>query len=591
MTGNFVFLAEQFSALEKMGSLAEIYMYTDPNACIYKLGSLAETMVNYIFDMEESLTEPSGGNNTQYNKVNILLSKKFIDQSIFKIFDMIRKNRNEAVHAGHDSFDDCVLMITGAYTISVWFIRIYGDREYTPDPFVMPYDIRNRADYQTLLEENERLTASLEKALKDALHRKAHTHVHASERRQRAEKATRDIRLSEREIRYIIEEQLQKTGWEADTYNLRYSKGTRPEEGRNIAIAEWPTDLTVCKWGFVDYALFAGNKLVGVVEANADRKDIPSSIDNQCREYSMGVKEEHTGYLTGVWGEYKVPFLFATNGKAYNNEFEERTGVWFRDARSETNIPKVLQGWIDPQGLLDMLEYDIETANNELAELPYDQLRDKDGLDLRPYQIEAIEKAEGSVLEGGQTALLTMASGTGKTRTVLGMVHRFLKTGRFNRILFLVDSADTGEQTLNAFREVSIKGNMTLEQIYGAKAFGDDEPDSEAKIHVATVDSLAKRIIYNDAESMPSVTYYDLIVVDEGRSGFVPVGVMGDDGQPGLSPDDYLSNYRSVIDYFDAVKIALTSAPELRITEIFGKPVFEYSHRRAVTEGYLADHG
>ena len=67
---------------------------------------------------------------------------------------------------------------------------------------------------------------------------------------------------------------------------------------------------------------------------------------------------------------------------------------WFRDARQDSNIPKALKGWIDPQGLLDMLEKDIAVANQKLVEAPYDLLRDKDGLNLRPYQIEAIEKAE-----------------------------------------------------------------------------------------------------------------------------------------------------------------------------------------------------
>ncbi len=51
--------------------------------------------------------------------------------------------------------------------------------------------------------------------------------------------------------------------------------------------------------------------------------------------------------------------------------------------------------------------------------------------------------------------------------------------------------------------------------------------------------------------------------------------------------DDYISKYRTVIEYFDAVKIALTATPALHTTEIFGKPVFNYSYREAVIDGYL----
>ena len=54
--------------------------------------------------------------------------------------------------------------------------------------------------------------------------------------------------------------------------------------------------------------------------------------------------------------------------------------------------------------------------------------------------------------------------------------------------------------------------------------------------------------------------------------------------------DDYISKYRTVIEYFDAVKIALTATPALHTTEIFGKPVFNYSYREAVIDGYLVDH-
>ena len=118
-------------------------------------------------------------------------------------------------------------------------------------------------------------------------------------------------------------------------------------------------------------------------------------------------------------------------------QLETKSGIWFRDARKESNISKALQGWISPQGLLEMLEKDIAAADKQLSETPYDLLRDKDGLDLRPCQIEAIEKAEAAVMSGSQTVLLAMATGTGKTRTVHGMIYRFLKSNRFKRIAVL----------------------------------------------------------------------------------------------------------------------------------------------------------
>ena len=503
---------------------------------------------------------------------------------------MLRTNRNAAVHDGYDSFNTCLTLLQMTYRLSVWFMEIYGDRKYEPVPFVAPPDIRNQVNYHELIEQNEKLAAELEKAQAAALAAPVDIHADVTQRRQRATRAGINLILSERETRYLIDEQLRKVGWEADTGSLRYSKGTRPEKGRNIAIAEWPTDSSVCKWGHVDYALFAGLKLVGVVEAKAGRTDVSSAIDNQCREYSMGIKEEHAGYLIDTWGSYKAPFLFATNGRQYLKQLETKSGIWFRDAREGSNMPKALQGWIDPQGLLDMLEKDTVAANRKLAESSYDLLCDKDGLNLRPYQIEAIEKAEAAIVNGKQTVLLAMATGTGKTRTVLGMIYRFLKTGRFKRILFLVDRTALGEQALDVFKEVKIEDLMSIEQIYDIKNLDDKEIDRETKIHVATVQSLVKRIIYNDTESIPSVTDYDLIVIDEAHRGYILDREMDESEQLYRGQSDYIGKYRSVMEYFDAVKIALTATPALHITEIFGKPVFEYSYRRAVIEGFLVDH-
>lgn len=82
-------------------------------------------------------------------------------------------------------------------------------------------------------------------------------------RRKRAAVAAGKRRVSEAETRYLIDEQLRKVGWEADSETLRHSLGIRPQAGRNLAIAEWPTDSSVGNRGFADYALFAGHAAGG----------------------------------------------------------------------------------------------------------------------------------------------------------------------------------------------------------------------------------------------------------------------------------------------------------------------------------------
>ena len=184
-----------------------------------------------------------------------------------------------------------------------------------------------------------------------------------------------------------------------------------------------------------------------------------------------------------------------------------------------------------------------------------------------------------------------MATGTGKTRTVLGMMYRFLKSGRFKRILFLVDRTALGNQALDAFSDVKLEELMPLTDIYSVKSLEEKGIDKETRVHVATVQGMVKRILYSeDGEPRPSVSDYDLIIVDEAHRGYILDKEMTDEEQLYRDQRDYQSKYREVIEYFSAVKIALTATPALQTTEIFGPPVFTYMYREAVIDGYLVDH-
>ena len=83
---------------------------------------------------------------------------------------------------------------------------------------------------------------------------------------------------------------------------------------------------------------------------------------------------------------------------------------------------------------------------------------------------------------------------------------------------------------------------------------------------------------------------YDCIVVDECHRGYLLDRELSDTELSFRSYDDYISKYRRVLDYFDAVKIGLTATPALHTTQIFGAPIFTYSYREAVIDGYLVDH-
>ena len=584
MGSNFDFLRKDFPVLANFGALAEKYCYSDSNSCLMKLGMIGETVVNLIFTYDRI---PLPYDNTAVARIDTLLREGLITRDLADVLHALRKIRNKAAHENYTSVGEGKTLLQMAYGLCEWFMQTYGDWSYQNQPFVMPEpetakaekpdEAAEKAKEEKLIEEAEKAAAASEK-------------ISADERKKQAQKAASQRKKSEAETRYLIDEQFRKVGWEADTENLRYSKGTRPVKGRNLAIAEWPTDSTVGNHGRVDYALFIDTKLVATVEAKAEHIDIPSVIDYQCKDYSRNIRAEDAPYVISKWGKNQVPFTFATNGRPYLKQLDTKSGIWFLDLRRPSNAAKALQGWISPTGISELLEKDAEEGNRELQELPYDLLRDKDGLNLRAYQIKAIQETEAAIIRGQKNILLAMATGTGKTRTVLGMIYRFLKTGRFRRILFLVDRTALGEQAEDVFKEVKLEDLMTLDDIYNIKGLTESGIDRETRVQVATVQSMVKRILYNAEDTMPAVTDYDLVIIDEAHRGYILDREMGENELLYRDQLDYQSKYRSVVEYFDAVRIALTATPALQTTQIFGQPVFKYTYREAVIDGYLVDH-
>ena len=395
---------------------------------------------------------------------------------------------------------------------------------------------------------------------------------------------THNDKSDEANTRITIDYQLRKAGWEADTKNLRYSRGIRPSQGRNIAVAEWPTSSYVNGKGYIDYALFVGLKLVGILEAKKLDVDIASVVDNQCAEYSKSIRVEDYQYCAGKWNGFHVPFLFASNGRKYLAQLKTKSGIWFRDIR-KLSKPRALHDWYSPEGLLQLLSQNDFEADRKLLNTPMDILKDTDGLSLRPYQIKAIEKVEEAIMHGRKSILLAMATGTGKTHTIIGMIYRFLSSGRFKRILFLVDRNALGKQAQDAFKDVKIEQLLPLEDIFIIRHLEEKGFDVNAQIKISTVQSMITHIEGIGA----NVSEYDLIIVDEAHRGYMLDKEASDMETLCKNETEYLSKYKMVIDYFDAVKIAMTATPALHTAEIFGKPIFTYSYREAVVDGWLCD--
>ncbi len=583
--GNFTFLENRWSDLARLGELSEKYVYSDPNTSVIKQGMLAEVMVKYMLAYD-GIKEPDD-DNTHASRIRLLKRNDLLPHEIDYTLYILRKERNNAAHNGADEGEKALNNLPLLYELCVWYMQTYGDYGYNPVGYVPPVDITISLDElekenRELEERNRTLLIELQRIQKDGKSDNA--------RRVIAYKKAMDVKLSEAQTRELIDEQLRKVGWDADTDKIRYSKGVRPVKGRNLAIAEWPTESKTGGGGYADYALFIGEKMVGIIEAKKMHTNISSILDGQCKEYAKGIKAEHEKYVLKQYGEYKVPFLFATNGRDYIKQYEEMSGIWFLDNRQQFNTSKALAGWPSPKGMEQDLERDIAEAERELAATGYELLEDSNGLGLRYYQVEAVKAAERAIAEHKNTVLLAMATGTGKTRTVLGMIYRFLSAKRFKRILYLVDRTALGDQTMDTFKEVKLEDLKTLNQLYDIKGLDEKEFERDTRVHIATVQSLVKRILYNETDVSIGVSDYDCIIVDEAHRGYILDKEMGEDEALYRNQDDFRSKYRAVIDYFDAVKIALTATPALHTTQIFGKPVYSYDYRTAVVDGYLVDH-
>lgn len=145
MKSNFEFLDKYWPALAQIGAAAESYVYSDPNACLYKLGMFGERLILEIFAFEH-IKEPTI-DNTHANRIRLLKREGLIPKKIDDILYALRKTRNDAVHAGADSVEDAKTLLSMTYNLAVWFMEVYGDWGYIAPKFVMPENVA-QPDYE-----------------------------------------------------------------------------------------------------------------------------------------------------------------------------------------------------------------------------------------------------------------------------------------------------------------------------------------------------------------------------------------------------------------------------------------------------------
>lgn len=647
---NFGFLAEYDPLFVEIAQSAERAFAGDPNTTLIKLRQLGEALAQHLaaragIEFDDQTTQAD-----LLFKINRELK---LEPVVRELFHTLRIEGNKATHQFKTVHKEAISGLVVARKLAIWFHQTFGKTgvHFKPGPFIPPADpseqLRNlqteisklkyelqqanmgldssqqlneliakeKDEYEALahaMDEESRALAQQAAAHEQALNEQQQAYearikalqaelASQDDKAQSAQRqtlsrntqaATQHIVLDEALTRILIDQQLIEAGWQADSEALTYKSGARPEKGKNLAIAEWPTQYKGEK-GRADYLLFAGLTPIAVVEAKKENTNVAGKIA-QAERYSKGLSV--TAPLIGAWeqegqtvawpddedGHYKVPFAYSCNGRPFVKQLAEQSGTWFRDVRHPANTRRALPSFHSPEGLRDLLQRSKEAAQAKLQTEPFGYLK------LRDYQEKAIVAVENTLAKEIRVALLAMATGTGKTRTIIGLMYRFLKAERFKRILFLVDRTALGQQAIDAFNEAPLEQNHTLSKIYNVAELGDMAAEAETRIQVATVQAMVKRIFMSD--NPPPVDQFDCIIIDEAHRGYTLDQEMTEGELATRDASQYLSSYRRVLDYFDAVKIGLTATPAKHTSEIFGKPVYIYTYREAVAEDWLIDH-
>ena len=350
------------------------------------------------------------------------------------------------------------------------------------------------------------------------------------------------------------------------------------------AIEEYPTDT-----GPADYALAVNGHILGVVEAKKLTLG-PQNVLLQAERYSKGVAASHFHFRG-----FRVPFLYSTNGEV----------IWHHDIRHKLNRSRPIFGFHTPDALLEQMGSNFETDCEKLLATPNDHEL------IRPYQKDANAATETAIYGRKRAMLLAMATGTGKTFTLVNEIYRLIKSGVAKRVLFLVDRRALAAQAVKAFASFEAEPGLKFNQVYEVyhqqfqrddleedekwdpkvlpKGYLKDPKPAHAFVYVATIQRMTVNLFGRnvipdlgveevdedvDQEPIP-IHAFDLIIADECHRGYTAKET---------------AIWRQAMDHFDAIKIGLTATPAAHTTSYFKDVVYRYEYERAVREGYLVDY-
>src|SRR5690554_7116319 len=297
---------------------------------------------------------------------------------------------------------------------------------------------------------------------------------------------------------------------------------------------------------FADYILFyKPNVPIAIIEAKDNKHSVKGGI------------QQALGYANTL----DIPCVFSSNGDGFY--FHDKTAT---DGQIEKELS--LDEFPSPETLWEKYKIYKSIESNEVEEVASQEyFQDESGRSPRYYQQIAINRTVEAVAKKQDRILLVMATGTGKTYTAFQIIYRLWKSGAKKRILFLADRTALIDQTARGdFRH--FKDAMTI--------IKHKRIDTAYNIYLALYQGLSDSKS-EDAYKKFSPDFFDLVIIDECHRG--------------SAKED--SKWREILAYFDkATHIGLTATPkettEVSNIEYFGEPIYTYSLKQGIDDGFLA---
>ena len=540
MNTNFDFLKQdpKFSVFADMAIAAEKSFSVDPSLCILGCRRALEFVVKWMYSVDDSLEMPY-----QDKLVSLMNTKEFkeiVELDLYKRLDIIRKMGNTAAHSNKQlTIDQAELALRNLFMFCDFISFCYGKFE----------DYQEKEYNASLLQEERRTLidqdSKISQMFKMQFASKIDTHKLIT--KNKAIKKACTARRSERERAYVVKP------LELSEYKTRkvYIDTMLQDAGWILGkdwLEEYPLEgmPNATKKGYADYVLLGDDgKPLAVIEAKKTCVDV--SVGRQQAKLYADLLEVKFG---------QRPVIFLTNG------FETR--IWQMPFYPERKVSGIYA------------KRDLKKEFNKLAvRRPLNNVSISDDISGRYYQKEAIKAVcHAFDQENRRKALLVMATGSGKTRTVIALVDVLLKQGWVKNILFLADRNSLVTQAKRAF--VNLMPSLSITNLV------EDKNHANARCVFSTYQTMMNCIDSTCDEKghkLFTCGHFDLLICDEAHRSIY-------------------NKYQDIFTYFDAHLVGLTATPKDEVGhstyEIFelenGVPTYGYELDQAVKDGYLVDY-